>query len=100
MSGNPYQPIDAAAEQAPGERRRRYWTLWGACVAGIPPEAMGAYGWYQFNAYLKTLPAGEATCGTPMLGPLMLIVFVGPICGLIGGICGGLASNIRWQNNR
>lgn len=65
--------------------------LIGFCTGASIPASLGAYGMYQFNVYVATLPPGEFVCGNDALGPLMLIMFGAPLLGLIGaGIAAAL----------
>ncbi|QDT04470.1 hypothetical protein K227x_28610 [Rubripirellula lacrimiformis] len=83
---NPYSPTDAdpraLLEQPRSEFRR---LLLGAAIGAALPLLFGGYGLYQSWEYAASLPPGSAACGNAGLGPLVMIVFVAPFLGMIGG---------------
>lgn len=65
--------------------------LIGFCVGASIPASMGAYGLYQFNVYVASLPPEEFVCGNMALLPMMLIMFGAPLLGLIGAVISSTA---------
>jgi len=58
--------------------------------AGVP--VTGGFVMLQAHwAYVASLPPGEAACGMPAVGALGLILFVGPIGGVLGWVLGAVA---------
>ena len=92
---NPYQSPDNDAQRpviAPQPRFRKRWAITGLIVGTAIPVAFGAYKLYRAAAYHASLPPGTAACGMSALGAIMIIVVIGPIFGLIGAVCGWIAS--------
>ncbi|MCA9195446.1 MAG: hypothetical protein KDB03_26930 [Planctomycetales bacterium] len=85
---NPYvSPSDAARCSTPKPHKSVLKRLLiGFCSGASIPAALGAYGMYQFNVYVASLPPGEFVCGNGALGPTMLIMFGAPLLGLIGAL--------------
>ena len=49
------------------------------------PVLLAGFFIHQFSAYQATLPPDTAVCGTPLLLPVCLVLFVAPITGLFCG---------------
>lgn len=66
-------------------------------IAGAAlPEAVGIYMMAHNVAYNASHPLGpnEARCGMPALGAFAMILFVGPLCGVIGATGALLGSKL------
>lgn len=72
------------------------WALTGLLLGAAPPVGLGFNGVLQFNVYVASLPPDAGVCGMPMLGPIALILFIGPVCGIIGAASGWIAAGIDW----
>ena len=73
-------------------RANGYWPLLGFLIFASVPVAFGFYGLRRESLYYASLPPGTAACGMGSLGAMVLIVFVGPIFGLVGAACGWIVS--------
>lgn len=92
---NPYQSPDDYAQRpiiALQPRSRKRWAITGLIVGMAVPVAFGAYELHRAAAYHASLPPGTAACGMSALSATMTIVVIGPIFGLIGAVCGWIAS--------
>jgi hypothetical protein len=73
----------------------RPWQIGFLIGLGLP-AALGA-SWGGYWMWASTPPApGEGGCATGMVGPLMLIFLVAPICGTIGAVIAA-ASPAFWR---
>jgi len=92
---NSYQSPDIDPQRpviAPQPHFRKRWAITGLIVGTAIPVALGAYELHRAATYHVSLPPGTAACGMSALGAIMLIVVIGPIFGLIGAVCGRIAS--------
>lgn len=87
-STNPYVSPSYAARSSTRKPRKSVVMrlLIGFCVGASIPTSIGAYGLYQFNVYVASLPPEEFVCGNGALGPLVLIVFGAPFLGIVGAV--------------
>lgn len=99
---NPYRSFhtqdqtEAIAHAPPSTLR---WVLIGFMIGASIPVAWGAYMLYRASLYAASLPPGTAQCGMGSLAAMIvMIVLIGsaPICGLVGGFVGWIASLTRY----
>lgn len=91
-------PYDSPGHGVVAERlrpRSGVAALVGLVIGGLPPFALGAWGWYSFACYVATQPPGTPVCGNPVLGALFLVFIVAPITGVIGALVGWVIATWR-----
>ncbi|QDU08761.1 hypothetical protein [Gimesia aquarii] len=83
---SPHSPIDDHSSESPTPLNSKLLRFFiGMTIGGSLPLLLAGYFISQFSAYTATLPPDSAICGTPLLLPFVLIVFVTPIMGLVTG---------------
>lgn len=71
------------------------WALIGFAVCAALPVAYGAYGILHDWAYCWAVSApGTGTCGMGVMLSLVMILAVGPLCGMIGAALGWVAATL------
>lgn len=61
---------------------------WGAAIGALIPVGFGISRMVEDMVYRASFPPGTPHCGMPMLGAICMIIFVGPIGGLLGAMVG------------
>lgn len=83
---SPHSPIDDHSSESPSPLKSRLLRfLIGITIGASLPLLLAGYSISQISAYHATLPPDSAVCGTPLLLPFVLIVFVAPMMGLMSG---------------
>lgn len=63
--------------------RRIYWPAWGMFLGGVVPVSIGVY-LIVVTIFFNPAPPGTAKSGTEAVIGAAYILFIAPICGLIG----------------
>ncbi|MCH9654305.1 MAG: hypothetical protein K0U86_18655 [Planctomycetes bacterium] len=93
-----HSSIDDHSSESPAPPRSKIlWFFIGMTIGAVPPLLLAGYFLQQFSAYRATLPPDVGVCGTPLLLPIGLVLFVAPITGLYGGSVGLLFVVITQQ---
>ncbi len=94
---NPYATSEVQGQLNTASMVRRStfrWVLTGFIVAATVPVILGAYGLYRESVYVASLPPGVGACGMGAFGSLVIMIFGGPFCGMIGGLVGWIACKV------
>lgn len=82
----PDTQFDENTSAAPAPRKsNNFYFFLGMAIGAAPPLLLSIYSFQQFEDYSASLPPDAVRCGTPIIVPMALIVFVTPITALIGG---------------
>lgn len=60
----------------------------GAAIGALIPVGFGISRMVEDMVYRANFPPGTPHCGMPMLAAICMIIFVGPIGGLLGAMVG------------
>ena len=89
---NPYEPVavavavDQTADRATGTTQHSRWPMIGFVLFAAVPVVMGIWRLCLESAAESALPPGTVRCGMGGLAGVLMIIFLGPLCGLVGAL--------------
>ncbi len=84
-SNNPFEPtLNVSDPEPPRKRSVIKRILIGFLMGSLPPAMFGVYLFYSINVNLVESQLEVVRCGNILLGPIFLVLFIAPVCGLIG----------------